>query len=151
MMKALTKIKLEKSRISFSIFSFHIWFFCALIQLINSSLTSCFFTLCLLLLNQMTEIHPTGLTSNSMCANCPTGKLSSPKRTYCLDCKAGEYNSNNVTCVKCQPGESISLRWPATPIFRLSSQPIAIIKCSNVHRQICTGCFGCRLLYVHIW
>jgi hypothetical protein len=51
---------------------------------------------------------PAGKFSNqpgsSQCTLCSVGKLSSPDRVSCADCKAGEYNKENVECASCEPG-----------------------------------------------
>jgi hypothetical protein len=45
------------------------------------------------------------LSGQSACTVCSPGKLSSPDRTYCKDCGAGEYSLNNSECVGCEVGK----------------------------------------------
>jgi hypothetical protein len=39
------------------------------------------------------------------CIECDVGKLSAPNRASCKDCKAGEYNFENLRCKTCEVGK----------------------------------------------
>jgi hypothetical protein len=55
------------------------------------------------------DLCPSGRYNNqnnlTHCEKCATGKLSSPDRTYCADCSAGEYSYNDEECVECEYGK----------------------------------------------
>jgi hypothetical protein len=67
---------------------------------------------------------PTGKFNTQLgaaeCFLCSPGKLSSPDRSYCEDCKAGEYNFNNTECTEKSHASFESLSLPTRIIFRLS-------------------------------
>jgi len=44
-------------------------------------------------------------TGSTYCKYCAAGKLSSPDRSFCEDCEAGQYNYNNTACVNCEKGK----------------------------------------------